>query len=80
MFDGGVEGNRDMASSGYVCCTTNKCGCNVACKWSLIPLTPTQDGNIIRGSILQPIEIPVGSGSFYLQFAMFYGSGDRCLG
>jgi len=78
-YDGGVEGNRDMASSGYVCCTTNKCGCNVACKWSLIPLTPTQDGNIIRGSILQPIEIPVGSGSFYLQFAMFHGTGGKAV-
>lgn len=79
MYDGGIPSEDVLASSGYVCCTTNKCGCNVACKWSLIPLTRDETGNVMRGPILQPIEIPVGSGVFYLQFAMFYGTGGKAV-
>ena len=81
MFDGGYEDNRDMASSGYVCCTTNKCGCNVACKWTLRELTQqgTYSGNVTIGPILQPLEIPAGSGNFFLQFAMFYGTGGKAV-
>ena len=79
VFDGAVEGNTDMGTSGYVCCTTNKCGCNVACKWGLKTLTVNPDGSILSGPILQPIEIPVGSGNYFLQFVMFYGTGGKAV-
>ena len=77
MFDGGYEGNKDMASSGYVCCTTNKCGCNIACKWSLHEYIQQKgvDG-YMNGYIkpLEPIQIPENSGNYFLQFRMFYGT------
>ena len=78
MFDGGYEGNRDMATSGYVCCTTNKCGCNVACKWGLTQFIQNPDGSGYLQQ-LDPIQIPENSGNFFLQFRMFYGTGGGAV-
>ena len=79
IYDGAIEGNTDMRTSGYVCCTTNKCGCNVACKWGLKEYTINSNGTTSIGPILQPIEIPIGSGNFFLQFVMFNGTGDKAV-
>jgi hypothetical protein len=79
VYDGAIEGNTDIGTSGYVCCTTNKCGCNVACKWRLKEYIVNPDGSSSLGPILQPIEIPVGSGNYFLQFAMFYGTGGKAV-
>jgi hypothetical protein len=77
-YDGGYEGNRDTATSGYVCCTTNKCGCNIACKWALGEYTVNPDGRVYMKP-LEPIQIPENSGNYFLQFKMFYGTGGGAV-
>lgn len=53
--------NGVLINTGYVCCTTSNCGCNVACKWS---------------PVFQPILLPIGSESqdTYLEFIKEDGS------
>ena len=72
-----IPGSNQVITSGYVCCTTKKCGCNVACKWSL---KAYDNKTNTFGQVLQPLELPtVGSGAFYLQFKMFYGRGGSAV-
>jgi len=80
QFDGAFEENINMGTSGYICCKTNQCSCHVACTWVLKELSQDlYSGSVTRGPILQPLEIPVGSGSYFLQFAMFYGTGGKAV-
>jgi len=58
-----------LGSSGYVCCTTKQCGCNVACDWTII------DRNMDNPAIIQPIQIPENSGNYYLKFKRLSGHG-----
>ena len=78
MYDGAFEDNKDMATSGYVCCTTQKCGCNVACKWGLNEFIQNPDGSGYLQQ-MEPIQIPEKSGNFFLQFKMFYGTGNSAV-
>jgi hypothetical protein len=67
------EGNNGRTiNSGYVCCTTNKCGCTIACDWMVD---------------LSPIVIPSGGTASYLQFNQPNGTksvvtpdGCNCIG
>jgi len=78
-FDGAiVDESRYMRSSGYVCCTTNKCGCNIACKWGITKWVQNPDGTGFQQD-LPPIQIPENSGNYYLQFKMFYGYGESAV-
>jgi len=77
---GNISSNTRLISSGYVCCTTNKCGCNVACKWSLRPLlTNESTGKSYYGEINEPLEIPINSGNLFLDFNMFKGKGGKAV-
>jgi hypothetical protein len=76
--DGAVSNNKAIRTSGYVCCTTKKCGCNIACKWSLTKLVQNPDGTSYQQD-LEPIQIPENSGNYFLQFKMFYGTGESAV-
>lgn len=76
--DGAVSNNNAIRTSGYVCCTTKKCGCNIACKWSLTKLVQNPDGTSYQQD-LEPIQIPENSGNYFLQFKMFYGTGESAV-
>jgi len=77
---GHISNNTRLISSGYVCCTTNKCGCNSACKWLLKPLIENKEtGKYDFGEINQPLEIPINSGNLYLDFNMFRGKGGKAV-
>lgn len=77
MSSNGLNTGEFAKSSGYVCGTTQKLGCNVAKQWSLKKAT------LINGTyeydLLQPIEIPTGSGELYLQFAQLFGIGSSVV-
>ncbi len=74
-YDGAVSSNPKLWTNGYVCCKTQECGCNVACKWGLIEVNKVTNAE----TFLPPIEIPVGSGNYFLQFSTFYGLGNRAV-
>jgi hypothetical protein len=77
MSSNGLNTGEFVKSSGYVCGTTQKLGCNVAKQWSLKKAT------LINGTyeynLLQPIEIPIGSGELFLQFAQLFGIGSSVV-
>lgn len=52
----------NVVDSGYVCCITNKCGCEISCNWILKP---------------KPILLPLNSpnASSFCDFTTLYGSG-----
>ena len=66
-----------IKSTGYACCHTpstdvmvsSKCGCFVACDWSLY------DRNTDPVKVIEPIQIPANSGNYYLKFRRLHGSG-----
>jgi hypothetical protein len=62
IYQGAIPSNPKLVSSGFVCCTTEKCGCNVTCNWTIAK---------------EPIYLPQGSptATAYLNFITLYGSG-----
>jgi len=58
-----------MGTSGYICCKKEKCGCQVACNWSIL------DRTLDNPIIIQPIQIPANSGNYYLKFKRLHGAG-----
>ncbi len=58
-----------MATTGYICCKQEKCGCQVACDWSIL------DRTLDNPAIIQPIQIPANSGNYYLSFKRLHGNG-----
>ena len=62
IYQGAIPSNPKLVTSGFVCCTTERCGCNVTCNWVI-----TKD----------PIYLPQGSPTAtpYLNFVTLYGSG-----
>jgi hypothetical protein len=58
-----------MGTVGNICCVKDKCGCQVACDWTLI------DRTLVNPDIIQPIEIPLNSGNYFLKFRRLHGNG-----
>ena len=58
-----------MNTTGYICCKTEKCGCHVACDWSIL------DRTIDTPTVMSPIQIPSNSGSYFLRFKRLHGYG-----
>lgn len=58
-----------MSTTGYICCKKEKCGCQVACDWTI--LDRTSDNPVV----MSPIQIPVDSGNYFLRFKRLHGNG-----
>lgn len=59
-----VDPITNIVSSGYACCHSPKCGCNISCNWYLNA---------------KPIDLPVGSPTAtpFCEFTTLYGSGVK---
>lgn len=64
-----LSNDKNIGSSGYICCKTEKCGCKVACDWSVY------DRTLPNQTLMSPIQIPTDSGNYFLKFKRYQGFG-----
>ena len=59
-----IDPKTNIVSSGYACCHSPRCGCNISCNWYLNA---------------KPIDLPVGSPTAtpFCEFTTLYGSGVK---
>jgi hypothetical protein len=67
--DGLKSSDVSMNTTGLVCCVKDKCGCSIACDWTII------DRTLSNPTVMAPIQIPENSGNYFIKFRRAHGNG-----